>query len=228
MGEKKGRPSDPYAWMVTFSDLIMLLLTFFVMTLTMKSLDKKDTKEMFDTYIKTDKHVGQGMVDEKNDLDIADIGSLKRVLHISTSAMLKKALDKEYINFRANFGVKDDERGVVVTLDAENIFDPGLAVLRPDAYKTLDLAATLLKETDNDILILGHTDNGPIKNGTYPSNWELSSYRALAVFAYLADLAGIPPQRMAAGGYGETRPLYPNTSNENQKKNRRVEMVLRR
>jgi chemotaxis protein MotB len=227
MKDKKGKPIDPFAWMVTFSDLIMLLLTFFVMMLTMKSMDRKDTQEMFRTFV-TEKRVGQGMVDEGNDLGLADVGSLVQVRHVTSSAMLEKALGRKAMNFRESFQTYEDERGVAASLDTAHLFDPGTAVLRPDAYKTLDLAVELLKKTDNSALILGHTDNTPIHSTEYASNWELSAFRAIAVMDYLDQKGGIDRRRLAAGGYGDTRPLVPNTSPDNQAKNRRVEIVLRK
>ena len=86
----------------------------------------------------------------------------------------------------------------------------------------------MLSTVKNDILIMGHTDNIPIRSAHYRSNWELSLYRALNVQKYFVEKKGILPARFGIGGYGDTRPQLPNNTVENRAKNRRVEIILRR
>ena len=89
------------------------------------------------------------------------------------------------------------------------------------------MAEVLNKDVPNSsVAIEGHTDNEPIKYSGWKSNWELSSARALAVLHYLTDECKVAPGRLSANGYGEYRPVAPNNSLENMKKNRRVEIVI--
>lgn len=219
--------SDPNAWMVTFGDLVMLLLTFFVLLLTMKSMDKTDTQEMFEYFIEVENVMEDGGYRQAQ-RPIPDSGLKRQVRYITSNAMLKKTLKESYYNFRRFYDVVEDDRGVVVTLDSEHLFDPGKSDLRPEAYPILDMAGDMLSNVSNDVLILGHTDNVPIRRGRFRSNWDLSCYRALSVYDYLTSSYGIPPNQLAPGGYGETRPAVPNTSLENQAKNRRVEFILQK
>lgn len=229
MGDDKGPEIDPNAWMVTFADLIMLLLTFFVMLLTMKAMDKRETAEMFDKFIESEgaQDLG-GYYEDLSTPDSASIGTRKRTLHLTSNAMLKKALKKDYENFRKYFDVKEDERGLVIILDTEYLFESGLATLRPGAPAILDMVGQVIKKCSNDVLVIGHTDNTPIQSEKYRSNWELSSHRALAVHTYLTRSYGIEEGRLAPGGYGENKPLVPNTSPEGRSKNRRVEFIVKK
>ncbi|GAB6095892.1 OmpA family protein [Desulfatiferula olefinivorans] len=225
MADDNSGQNDPNAWMVTFGDLIMLLLTFFVMLLTMKTMDKQDTKQMFEHFIEA-----EGAMEVSGYKAVPDtpegLQPRRQVRYVTSSAMLKKTLKANYHNFRKYYEVREDPRGVVVTLDSEHLFDPALAVIRPEGLPVLNLMGHLLSRVSNTVLILGHTDNLPLRGGPYRSNWNLSAYRALAVFEYLTAEYGLSPDALAPGGCGDTRPAVPNTTAENRAKNRRVEFIL--
>lgn len=225
MSEDKKDEVDPNGWMVTFGDLIMLLLTFFVLLLTMKSMDKKQTEEMFQNFIEAEDtrwNFGYQKTDKKNVMDSEG----QNQTFINSSAMLKKTLKQEYYNFRKNFEIAEDNRGIVVTIDSEHLFDSGKAVVRQSGFEKLDIIGDLLKNVANDILIIGHTDNITLKAGKFNSNWDLSCFRALNVFYYLTNNYGLNPKNIAVGGYGSSRPLFPNDSVQNRSKNRRIEIIL--
>jgi chemotaxis protein MotB len=92
----------------------------------------------------------------------------------------------------------------------------------------LDIVSNILSGVKNEILVMGHTDNIPIRNKQYRSNWELSLYRALNVQKYFIQNKNISSSRFGVGGYGDTRPQVPNDTKENRTKNRRVEIILRK
>ncbi|MFZ5800200.1 MAG: OmpA/MotB family protein [Candidatus Omnitrophota bacterium] len=120
------------------------------------------------------------------------------------------------------------EKGLVITFIDEILFDSGKAKIKPEAHNSLDKVARVLQETvpDLDVGIEGHTDNEPIKYSGWKSNWELSTARATSVLHYLVDKKGIAPNRVAAIGYGEYRPVTSNTTKEGRRQNRRVEIVI--
>jgi flagellar motor protein MotB len=120
------------------------------------------------------------------------------------------------------------EKGLVITFVSEVLFDSGKAKIKTEANSSLDKVARILKENvpDLDIGIEGHTDNVPIKVSGWKSNWELSSARAISVLHYLVDKKGIAPERVAAIGYGEYRPVASNDNKDGRKQNRRVEIVI--
>jgi chemotaxis protein MotB len=113
--------------------------------------------------------------------------------------------------------------GAVIAIEARVLFAPGKVTLRPESLKVLDgIISTLQGEYgDRDVLVFGHTDDRPIKKSGWEDNWQLSTERALAVARYLKD-HGVAPERLAAAGCGEHRPVTQNTSEESRTKNRRV------
>lgn len=118
-------------------------------------------------------------------------------------------------------------RGRMVVELSENIlFDSGRADLKPEGQQALtEVAGVLASIPDRDFQIAGHTDNVPIKSARFPSNWHLSTARALTVTTYLAD-HGVPSARLSAAGYGDTQPAATNDTPEGRQQNRRIEIVL--
>ena len=223
MADNKKKGVDPNAWMVTFGDLLMLLLTFFVLLLTMKVMDSDTNRRFFDYFVQTEGELE--FTDESSRDEVAESSEKRFVLN---KAMLRKTLKTDYSDFKRHFGVYEDGRGVIITLDTEYLFEAGKADMRKDRLEILDIAGRLLSSVSNDIVITGHTDNTPIRGGRYRSNWELSLYRSLAVFDYFTTVYGLDPWQIATGGSGDTRPLVPNTDQVKRAKNRRVEFLLKK
>ncbi|MDD5115794.1 MAG: OmpA family protein [Candidatus Omnitrophica bacterium] len=120
------------------------------------------------------------------------------------------------------------EKGLVITVVGDLLFDSGKAKIRPEAYPLLNKVSGILKDNmaQFDVGIEGHTDNVPIKVSGWKSNWELSTARALSVLHYLVNEQGISPERLSAIGYGEYRPVASNETAAGRKQNRRVEIVI--
>jgi len=116
--------------------------------------------------------------------------------------------------------------GIVISLAGNLLFDSGKSDLKPRGMMLLDTLAERLRMMSNEIRVEGHTDNIPIATPLYPSNWELSSARATTVVRYLAEQAEIAPQRLIAAGLGEVRPVAPNDTREGRARNRRVDLVI--
>jgi len=126
--------------------------------------------------------------------------------------------------------VKMTERGIVMSIEASLIFKSGSAELEKESLdKVLKIGKDILsKIPDKHIRIEGHTDNVPMKNAIFASNWQLSAARASNVLTILVDQAGISPKLISAVGYGEFTPLVENNSDANREKNRRVDIVILR
>ena len=120
-----------------------------------------------------------------------------------------------------------DERGLVVHIVADQVlFDAEQAVLRPEGRSILDAVAPTLRDLPNALGVEGHANHLPVTpGGAWPSNWELSAYRATTVVRYLAG-TGIPGTRMVANGYSDTRPLVPPSDPTSIGVNRRVDVVI--
>jgi chemotaxis protein MotB len=137
---------------------------------------------------------------------------------------------KKYINTKglgSKVLIVKSENGVVITLLTDKmLFDSGSADLRPEETPLLETIANVLStKLDNPIHIEGHTDNLPIRNGRFPSNWELSVIRATTVLRYLQD-HNVSPARLEASGFADQRPIDSNESDEGRRRNRRVEIVV--
>jgi chemotaxis protein MotB len=117
------------------------------------------------------------------------------------------------------------ERGLVISIKDTVLFLPGQVTLAPAARELIASVAAILAKMMNNIRIEGHTDDEPIHNERFYSNWELSTARATNVLQYFIR-DGIAPARLCATGYGEYKPIAPNTSARNRGLNRRVDIVL--
>ena len=119
----------------------------------------------------------------------------------------------------------DSERSLTIRLPDTVLFDQGSAELRGEAMPLLDkVVQAAAKIPGYEMLVIGHTDDLPIQTPRFPSNWELSAARASAVVKYLARSGGIDASRLAASGYGSSWPAVPNDSAEHRAMNRRVEI----
>ena len=120
------------------------------------------------------------------------------------------------------------EKGLVITVVGDLLFDSGKAKIRTEAYPLLGKIAKVLEENvpRNNVGIEGYTDDRPIKYSGWKSNWELSSARALSVLHYLVNEKGISPDRLQATGYGEYHPVASNDTKDGRQLNRRVEIVI--
>jgi len=244
--ETTGKDTDTMAdegantsgWMLTFSDLVMLLLTFFVLLLSMSSMDDKRLKDIFANF--TD---ATGVLALADLSEIGDMASFITAYNDTDTMVVvdKKSLMKWLLPADALHGelkeladgiedkidVKDDERGLVLTFYQDILFEPGSVSLNASMFPILDSVAKAILHCTNDIWIMGHADASPVNSGRYASNWELSAYRALAVMEYLTDQHHLAQQRFSVGGYGSSRPLNGNQTPEARALNRRVEVIFR-
>jgi len=140
--------------------------------------------------------------------------------------MLEERLGKEISDKQINLQMM--EKGLVITVVGDLLFDSGKAKIKPEAYPLLDKVSVILKENmaGYNIGIEGYTDDVPIKHSGWKSNWELSTARSLSVLHFLVNEKGISPERLSAIGFGEYRPVASNDTKEGRKLNRRVEIVI--
>jgi len=120
------------------------------------------------------------------------------------------------------------EKGLVITVVGDLLFDSGKAKIKSQGYSLLDKVSTILRENvpQFNVGIEGHTDNQPIRHSQWKTNWRLSTERALSVLDYLVDKEGIAPERLSAIGFGEYQPVATNDTKEDRQLNRRVEIVI--
>ncbi len=119
----------------------------------------------------------------------------------------------------------EDRRGLVLSIPEALAFPPGAAVMSPEAEQFIGRLSIALNGVPNAIRVEGHTDDVPIHNDRFGSNWELSTARATSVVSYLIH-SGLSPERLSAAGYSEFHPRAENTSVEGRARNRRVDVVI--
>ena len=124
--------------------------------------------------------------------------------------------------------VEDTERGIVVRMPGQLLFDAGSAELRPESLLFLREISGLVKGMPHPVAIEGHTDSTPLAPGRFETNWNLSAARAVSALRFLVEVGGIEASRFRATGFGDTRPLSPNDEPEGRARNRRVEIVFLR
>lgn len=234
---QKGAP----LWMVTFTDLVTLILVFFILLFSMSQIDVVKFRAIADSFKErqildfypsiipfneppSDQSLDPDVSKDKGD-DNNNQGNLSG--QISLAQLLG-----EVENFLEENGLDDvviatrNERGVILVLPEKVLFPTGEATILSTAYPFLNKVGELLSNMPNMIKVEGHTDNRPINNYRYPSNWELSSARASSVIRYFIDEHELDSSRFIAVGYGETRPIVSNDGPENWQKNRRVEILI--
>lgn len=160
--------------------------------------------------------------------DVQKIEELSKALDElnRTKRLLEDRLSKEIGDKQVKLEML--EKGLVITVVGDLLFDSGKAKIRPEGFSILDKVSRVLIENvpQLNVGIEGHTDNEPIRFSGWKSNWELSSARALSVLHYLVDEKGISPDRLSAIGYGEYHPVASNDTKEGKQANRRVEIVI--
>jgi len=145
---------------------------------------------------------------------------ITKIYDLSKLTLAEEKLER----FAAVELVPDKTMRIILTGDL--LFASGQAELTPNAIESLKKLSAIIKKTPYMINVIGHTDDRPVKSSRFPSNWELSLARAGRVARFLIDETRLPATQFSVSGYSSFRPVQPNTSDENRKANRRVEIVL--
>lgn len=211
-------------WLLTYADLITLLLAFFIVMYSMSRIDAKRFGKMAEALNGVLKG-GTTVFKHLNDEDVLKGHGL---LKLGDLQMIQKQIEERFENLQRPEEVRTEitERGLVVHIMESALFREGSAHLEPRAMDIMDVVYEKIAGLPNHIRVEGHTDDRPINTPVYPSNWELSTARATQVVRYFIENYGMAPDRVSALGYGEYRPVLPNNSIENRAQNRRVDIVI--
>ena len=257
------------AWVMTFADLMSLLMCFFVLLLAFSEMDVLKFKQLSGSMkaafgvqreIKADdipkgtsiitqefspgipqptpfQVVQQQTTDDtKDNLDFAEGNKSENakvaeqiyeaaVERIRSEAErlireLKEEIDK------GNLEIEWSESEITIRLRERSTFNSGEAKLKPSFFKVIDRVSETINKVEGNIIVAGHTDNLPINNEQFRSNWELSAARAANVVHYLTTKAKVVSDRLQIRAHAATKPLVANTSSEQRAKNRRVEIII--
>lgn len=236
--QKQDAGFDPLGWMFTFSDLVTLLLTFFVMLLAMKEPEVLKFNAAFGMFaeggsagvmaiddtpgVQENRRIMEQMETAKPE-ELSQVqGELSRMMDLPGSSQM----DAE-ASLQPDLQIKQDPRGTVITLANDVLFAPGKADLSPQAVESLKRIAEVLRHSAMPISVEGHSDSFlPGGGSPYADNWSLSMARAHAVLLTLISPGGLDPARLRLAALGDSRPLAPNDTPERRAMNRRTEIVL--
>ena len=209
-------------WLLTYADMITLLLAFFVIMYAISKVDAKryqliasSIRGAFGNAAPRATSMGGGGAEQvlpKTDLLFELIERLRQSLGEEMRG------DKIQIERTAD--------GIILRFQDRIFFERGKAELRDQARGILDRLAVVIRDLPNPVEAEGHTDTLPMRSAQFPSNWELSVARATAVVRHLVEADGISPLRLAARGLGEHKPLHPNDPVSGEPRNRRVEIRI--
>lgn len=232
MAKKKREPKAASSgWLNTYADMITLCMCFFVMLYDPSEADVVQVQAMTAAVSNDATGGGQSLAAGR----LSDLGNTVNSLPSmekgkSLGLAVKKAVSLFAPEIKTNkITISSDERGLVITLAADSFFKTGSADLDIEETRdTLLRISQFLSQTelgDRRFRIEGHTDNGAVDTAKWPSNWELSSARAVNVLHYLTDF-GAEEQRFSVAGYADTRPFYSNDTAEGRAYNRRVDIII--
>ena len=214
-------------WLTTYSDLVTLLLCFFVLLFSFSSVDAEKFREIMNSFQGGSGVLSGGTSLEtpvttiEDDLDVEE--ELRSLLEDLNEYVETLGLGEEII-------IQVEERGIVVRFMDNVFFDSGSANVKPESFNILKTVAELLNREEfakRQIKVEGHTDSDPIlRSAKFPSNWELSSARATNVLRYLVETEQMDGGRISSSAYSYYRPIGPNDTAENKSKNRRVDVII--
>lgn len=224
-------------WLATYGDLVTLLLCFFVLLFAMSSVDAKKFQEVSASL--NGSFSGGSSIGLKEGGESVIQGFEIPKENINNSSEAEDTMDqiskevKEMVaaeKLESEITVKKEAKGIVITFKDGLLFDNGQSVLKSEVKNMLYSFSKILKKYGKTVRIEGHTDNVPINNNKFYSNWELSASRSINVVKYFTDELPVDerinPINFEVAGLGEHSPVAPNDTDENRQKNRRIEIVV--
>jgi len=255
--EQKQESGGVPAWVMTFADLMTLLMCFFVLLLAFSEMDvakfkqlSGSMKEAFGVQSEIEVRTipkGTSVVAQEfspgtpnpsaiNDVRQFTIDSNRNTLDALSRELkeieetreharrLRMALNEEIA--AGSVSIETEGMKVIVHIKENASFESGFADVRPQFLPALEKIAGLITNDSGDVTISGHTDNVPIANERFRSNWDLSTSRAVSVAHEFMQLSDISPEKIIVTGHADTRPTAPNDTDENRARNRRVEIAI--
>jgi len=209
------------SWLLPYADMLTLLVALFIIMYAVGQGDKVKLQKLssqFNIIFARGSGIMQG--------NASSASSIEQY----TMSSLKSTLDKEISNdgYSDQIKVAINNEGLDISIEAGALFTSGDATVLNNVSPLLLNISTMLKNLDNDITIAGYTDNMPIKNSKFRSNWDLSSIRAINVMTYMVDSGDLNPKKVSIQAYGEYNPKYDNSTEANRARNRRVEIFIAR
>ncbi len=255
--KKHGDHENHERWLLTYADMITLLVAFFMMLYAMSVSNKAKFEELAlsvrsgfggnSRFQAVPLSPGTGIAQsnaliapehlprrnyrvhgKRVDFLKNDPGGNAEEESMEAAKKRIEAIAKAH-GMASMIDISETQRGLIVRILTDKLlFTPGDGHLQAGSVWILDGIASAVQGLPNDLAVEGHTDSQPIHNASYPSNWELSTDRATSVLRYLIERDHVAPERICAAGYADTRPLADNTTAAGRARNRRVDIVVLR
>ncbi|MCY1395026.1 Motility protein B [compost metagenome] len=223
-------------WLVSYADFITLLFAFFVVMYSISSINEGKYKILSETLTGVFNQPEHAMKAIPIGEERPRTTQKEQLREVQNGAAEDNPLEQIADSVRAAFGdliatdqlhVRGTEQWIEITLNSSLLFPSGEALPNEAAFNIIEKVAGILAPYRNPVNVEGFTDNVPIHNARYPTNWELSAARAASIVRLLAQ-DGVDPGRLAAVGYGEFQPVADNADAEGRARNRRVVLVVSR
>lgn len=240
--KKRHKPEEEHAseaWLLPYSDLLTLLLALFIVLFAVSQTDQEKVEEMSRAFSAAFNVGGPSVFDQAGPNSTRTSGEPEDPRTAEKKYMqenqqleeIKRTLDR-YIEAQGlgnELSTAMTDEGLMIRIKEQALFSSGSAELGGDSKEIGPVIAGLLSTISQNVVVSGHTDNVPIANAKFPSNWELSSQRALNFMKYiLAQNDSLQPARFSAVGRSEYRPVADNGTADGRSKNRRVEVLISR
>lgn len=224
------------SWLLPYADLLTLLLALFIVLFATSSMDEGRFQQMSAVFSEIFES-GSGIMTESAPTNVPvpddSVGELNEnssyVEDQQSLGAMQDSID-EYIavhELENQFETQLTDEGLLVTIRDSILFKSGEAAISPENAKLAhDISKLLVLDRPRQVVITGHTDNVPIHNAAFTSNWELSVMRAVNFLKLVVQNNEVDPQLFSAKGYGEHHPIAPNDTAANRSKNRRVEVLI--
>ncbi|MBB6714963.1 flagellar motor protein MotB [Clostridium gasigenes] len=222
-------------WLIPYSDMLTLLLALFIVMFAMSKVDAQKFAKVSASL--NSAFVGGTSVLEKGDSGTSTDGTSSIVEGLTSGQIEQESMNQakseieQGINtagYSDKIEVSVNESGLAINIKDTVLFDSAKADVKKESNPLLMQISQALKGFDNDIKVIGYTDNRPINNGEFRSNWDLSAMRAINTMQFLSQYGDLPEDKLSIEAYGEHKAKYDNSTEEGQSGNRRVEISILR
>lgn len=220
------------SWLIPYGDMLTLLLALFIVMFAMSELDKAKFKSVSEDFnvifsggsgVMTENGSTGFVADESKPAPTADnVVEDKKMKEVMGT--LQQEIKKRGYSDNVKLNLNDE--GLGISIQDVVLFNSGDARVLKEVEPLLLQISSMIHKLDNNVKVVGHTDNIPISNEKFHSNWELSAMRAINVMNFMADAGGIDSGKLSIEAYAEYMPKYDNSTEEGRARNRRVEIFV--
>jgi chemotaxis protein MotB len=237
--EEAGGEGGMLRWLITYADLITLLLAFFIILYAISRTQQVRFAQIttalaqeFDSNSVIGQSPGPSIINGQSGThtELSSPNAISSPSEVRALSHLQQALEAaiDRAGLASQVSVSTDMRGVEVSIDAALLFPPASASLNAQAVSLLSRLGSALKAVPNDIEVAGYTDSTPIHTSAFLSNWQLSAMRAANVVYVLSEVPGINPSRLSIAAFSKYHPIASNATAAGRQLNRRVNILVLR